>query len=144
SSSFINSWFPNTGATVTVPSPGAAPFTTDGPSTADIVRVGDVFTINTSGIYFIWFAVTLDANNAGGFSLFLNGSQLGGNTGIVDNAGTGAHQVSGARLVALSAGDQITVQNQTTAPNTPIDLPATGTAAILQPDDVQLVMFRIA
>ncbi|MGX5477202.1 hypothetical protein ACWKTG_06055 [Bacillus thuringiensis] len=128
---------------ITVTSPGIVPFNTNGPSTGDIVRTGNVFTVNISGTYFIWFAVTIDANNAGGFSLYLNGIQVGGNTGIVDNTGSGAHQVSGARILGLSSGDQITLRNQTTAPNTPINLPPDTTAAIRQPDVVQLIMFRL-
>ncbi|MCU5699425.1 collagen-like protein, partial [Bacillus cereus] len=141
STSFRNSWDFSTTPQV-IPFGASVPLNADGPSTPDITRVGSVITVNTSGTYYAWFAITVDGENAGGFSIFVNEFQVPGDVGIVDNTGTGPHQVSGVKLLNLLAGDQITIRN-VTIPATPITLP--GNSGNVQiPDVVQFVIFRIA
>ena len=53
------------------------PLNSDGPSTSDITRSGNTITVNTSGVYFAWFAVNMAPGSSGGFALAINGTAVG-------------------------------------------------------------------
>ncbi|MBY0037312.1 collagen-like protein [Bacillus cereus] len=144
SSSFANLWFFN-GTNVAVPPLGIVPLNSTGITTPDITRAGSVVTVNTAGTYFIWFAVNVigglsSPTDAGGFAITINGVLTTGNTGIVDNTNTGSHQVTGAGIFILSAGDQITINNNT---GVSITLPGSSDN-VTTPDVLQIIIFSIA
>ncbi|HFJ9467054.1 TPA: collagen-like protein [Bacillus cereus] len=137
--SFFNGWDTNTVAQG-VGIGGTVPLNTTGITTPDITRAGSIVTVNTAGTYFVWFTITAEGGNAGGFGIAINGVIQAGNTGIVDNTNTGPHQGNGSGIFILNAGDQITLQNNSSVP---ITLPG-NSGNVVNPNITQLVIFRLA
>ncbi|MDU2390665.1 BclA C-terminal domain-containing protein [Bacillus sp. (in: firmicutes)] len=141
SSSYRNSWAFSSSQQV-VNKGSTVPLNSDGPSTSDITRSGNTITVNTSGVYFAWFAVNMAPGSSGGFALAINGTAVGGSSAVVDNTNIQAQQVSGARLLNLNAGNRITVININSS-TASITLPGSS-SNVTSPDVVQLIIFRIA
>ncbi|MDU6878571.1 MAG: collagen-like protein, partial [Clostridium botulinum] len=139
SSSYINATHDST-STQTVATGANAPLTVTREISSDITISGDVITIGTTGIYFIWYAVAIDAGSSGGFGIKINNLITGGNTAGIDNTSIQTQQVSGGGIFELTAGDEVSIVNKSSG-----DITISGSINNLSdPDVVQLVIFRIA
>ncbi|MBY0037313.1 collagen-like protein [Bacillus cereus] len=140
--SAFNGWDTDTVAQV-IGINGTVPLNATGVTTPDLTRVGSIVTVNTAGTYFIWFAITADGGENGGFCIGLNGAITPGNTAAFNNTNIGPQQVVGAHLFTLNVGDQISLLNKTNIPAIPITLPG-NSSNVVNPNIAQLVIIRLA
>ncbi|NFA61723.1 collagen-like protein, partial [Clostridium botulinum] len=138
-SSYINATHDST-STATVATGANAPLTITRQISADITRSGDIITIGTTGLYFVWYAVAVNAGSSGGFGIKINTSITGGNTAGINNTDIQTQQVSGGGIFLLTDGDEVSIANKSSG-----DITISGSITNLSdPDVVQLVIFRIA
>ena len=101
-------------------------FDSNGTMTADITHTlstGDI-TFSTVGIYLVTFSVSGTEPNQ--FALFLNGSTL---IGGIYGAGAGTQQNNGSMIIAITAGDVLTLRSYSSAAAVTLATPIGGTQA---------------